>query len=388
MESWWLPFRCGESLNAEKGKSLFALNIDPPAESLPGEKGTGRGGWFLLSAYFGRNGRYLKVLLIFLSVFVPLALLYGINAESFNHTYNGRSYYLFFVWLIVLEFAFSWNKYDSKLGTSRRGIFVFGLALILPTLYVVVANFLNLNGALIELARPSGVGAMWLSDIPLAVELLVFAVFFAVIFSLAYKRQGLTGFSPAIALLAAIGVVNMITIFFPYGGFTPFQLLCPPTASASASVLELMGFNTMVLVNPRDFMPTLFVSGGAQSVYAVNIGWPCAGVDSLIIYSVVMLVFLKKAAIRRLQGAVYFGVGAAVTFFINVLRVVTISLIGLNQGDIRPFHNYYGQLYSAIWIVSYLLFIIGSRMLWDKYRAKKIEKLNLKNAGNLEPAVL
>ncbi len=357
-----------EEIGEGREKKVLALNLDVQ-ESSP----RGKGMRSLFSTYFGMNGIYLKVLMILLSILVPLAVLYGINAESFNHTYNGRAYYLFFVWLVVLELAFAWDKYNSKLSKSRKDNLVFGLALILPTLYVGVANFLGLNNVLVDLARPSGIGEMWLFDIPLAVELLVFAVLFGGIFWLAYKKQGLKGFSPAIALIAVIGVINMITIFFPFGAFTPFQLLSPPTASASVGVLKLMGFKTMLGVS--NFVPTILLSNGVRG-YVVNVGWPCAGVDSLVIYSVVMTVFLKKASIPWLQGAIYFGIGAGITFFINVLRVVTICLIGLEGGDIKPFHNFYGQFYSVIWIVSYILLIVGSRILWNKYKVKKDETKN------------
>ncbi len=323
-------------------------------------------------SYLRTHGRIVKVVFVFLSALVPIALLYAINAESFNHTYNGRAYYLFFVWLIMLGFAFDWDKYGSNKAPSMRikRKVAFGIALALPSVYVLVANFLGLNNALMEFATPYITGSMWpdrLRDLTLATELMVFAVLFGVIFLLAYRWKGLKDFLPAVALLATVGLINLVTILYPLGEFAPFQILTPATAQATAGFLNLMGYHTMVMVNQSNFVPTLLVKS-SQSTYLVNIGWPCAGIDSLLIYTVVILMFLAKARIPWWHRIVYFVFGAAVTFFINILRVYTICMIGLNHGDIAPFHNYYGQLYSAIWIVSYILLIVASRVLWSRFQ--------------------
>jgi exosortase/archaeosortase family protein len=64
--------------------------------------------------------------------------------------------------------------------------------------------------------------------------------------------------------------------------------------------------------------------------------------------------------------------GVVVTYFINVLRIVTIFVIGINGGDRMAFHDIYGQLYSITWIVSYPLLIMGSQMLWAKIKNRKM----------------
>jgi exosortase/archaeosortase family protein len=69
--------------------------------------------------------------------------------------------------------------------------------------------------------------------------------------------------------------------------------------------------------------------------------------------------------------------GVVVTYFINVLRIVTIFVIGINGGDWMAFHNIYGQLYSITWIVSYPLLIIGSQMLWAKMRNRRMARGSL-----------
>jgi hypothetical protein len=45
------------------------------------------------------------------------------------------------------------------------------------------------------------------------------------------------------------------------------------------------------------------------------------------------------------------------------LRIATIFVIAVNGGNINPFHNYYGPLYSISWIIAYPLMIIATRSL-------------------------
>jgi exosortase/archaeosortase family protein len=322
---------------------------------------------FLSTAYFRRYSTYLKVLLIFLSVGIPLAILYFLYPLSFDKTFNGRAYYLFFIWLVVLEFALDWDRYKSASKMAVKRTFAFGLALLLPTAYVIASNFFGFNAAIMDLFRMYGVISPWLDNTPLAIEYLIFAVLFAFITLSAYKLRGLAGFSLSIALLVVIGAIHTINILYPYGGFTPFQILVPATATLSADVLNLMGYQTTLFLSSGSLTPTLVIRD-STTYWGGQIAWPCAGVESLLLYTVIMLLFLKKAYVPRLHKIIYFTVGAAVTYFINILRIVTIFLIGINGGDVWTFHDYYGQLYSAMWIMSYPLIIIGSKILWSKYR--------------------
>jgi exosortase/archaeosortase family protein len=323
---------------------------------------------FLSTAYFRRYSTYLKILLIFLSASIPLAILYFLYPLSFDKTFNGRAYYLFFVWLVVLEFALDWDRYKSK--TSKMAVkrtFAFGLALLLPAGYVIVSNFLGFNALIMDLFRSYGVVSPWLDNTPLAIEYIVFAMLFALVILFAYKLKGLADFSLSIALLVVVGAIHTINILYPYGGFTPFQILVPATAKLSADVLNLMGYQTTLFLSSGSLTPTLIIRD-STAYWGGQIAWPCAGVESLLLYTVIMLLFLKKADIPRFHKVIYFTVGAAVTYFINILRIVTIFLIGLNKGDVWAFHDYYGQLYSAVWIMSYPLIIIGSRVIWSKYK--------------------
>jgi len=331
-----------------------------------------------------KNIHILRKLLPLLSFVVPFLVLYFLYPDSFEATWKGRTFYVFFLWLVSLEIILNWEKLRTNKVNKLRSIraVAFIVAVLLPTIYVLIANFLGLNTAIVDLARQANIQPWWANLMPLSIEYLVFATIFAIITFIAYNKEGLADFSMSIFLLGAIGMIYIIDNFYPNGTFTPFQIFVPTTAKLAANVLNYMGYQTMWLP-PRDGMPTMIAwdsQGNPSSPF--SIAWPCSGVESLLIYTVTILLFLKKSGIPWKQKTIYFIIGGIVTYFINVLRIVTIYVISINGGDVSAFHNYYGQLYSIIWIISYPLIIIGSRALWGNIKNRKLVQKRFLNIAN------
>jgi thaumarchaeosortase len=328
-----------------------------------------------------RNINILIKLLPILSFIPPIFILYSLYAWSFEQTLHGRTFLLFFVWLIALEVILSWEKQKNKLNKLRSiRTVLFIIALLLPTIYVIAANYFGLNAIVENLATQLKVGET--SWPVISVEYMVFAVFSGLIILLAYGISGLADFSISTFFVGTIGILFTIDNLYPYGRFTPLQSLVPATAMLAASVLNLMGYTTSM-----SFTSNYSTYGSCPILKVVNypwakfgIAWPCSGVESLIIYTLTILLFLKNMTIPWKHKIAYFAIGAVVTYFINVFRVVTLFLIAIGKGptfmindyDWQKFHNYYGMLYSISWIVSYPLIIIGSRFLWGKIRNWKI----------------
>ncbi len=309
-----------------------------------------------------------RKLLPLFSFIIPFLILYSLYPESFEATWKGRTYYLFFLWLFLLEIILNWEKLQArkldKMKSARTVTFT--IALLIPTVYVIVANFYGLNYMIENLAEQHNIPfASW---IPLSTEYLVFAVLFALIVLLEYGISALRDFSISAVFLGIIGVIYTIDNVYPFGAFTPFQITVPTTATLAANVLNLMGYQTRFL-SPTYGMPVLIAwDSQGRSSLPFAIGWPCSGVESLLIYSVTILLFLQKSVIPWKHRIIYFVIGGIVTYFINILRIVTIFVISINGGDVWGFHNYYGQLYSISWIASYPFIIVVSRALWRKIR--------------------
>jgi thaumarchaeosortase len=307
----------------------------------------------------------LRKLLPLFSFIIPFLILYSLYPETFEATWKGRTYYLFFLWLFLLEIILNWGELQTRKIKLARKIALI-ISFLIPTVYVIVANFYGLNHMIENLAQQHNIP--WAGVMPLSTEYLVFAALFALIILLEYGTSGLRNFSISAVFLGIIGVIYTIDNVYPGGKFTPFQIIVPTTATLAANVLNLMGYQTRFL-SPYEGMPTLIAwDSHGRSSGAIAIAWPCSGVESLLIYTVTILLFLKKSGIPWKHRVIYFIIGATVTYFINILRIVTIFVIAINRGNIMIFHDYYGQLYSITWIIFYPLIIIGSRALWGKIK--------------------
>ncbi|MDI6847937.1 MAG: archaeosortase/exosortase family protein [Candidatus Bathyarchaeia archaeon] len=336
-----------------------------------------------------KNTHILRKLLPLLSFVIPFLVLYSLYPKSFEATWKGRTYYLFFLWLASLEITLGWEELQTDKVDKLRSIrtFAFIIALLLPTIYVLIANFLGLNSAIVDLAKQSNMGSWWAELMPLSLEYLVFGVIFAAINLIEYGKEGLGDFSISTFLLFAIGAFYIMDNFYPHGHLTPLQFLVLPTTILAANVLNLMGYQTTMTIttNPyHGWMPSLTAWDPKNPLTLAHfgIGWPCAGVESLMIYTVTIWLFLKKSAIPLKQKIIYFVIGAVVTYVINILRIVTIFVIAMNNGDWWRFHDFYGQLYSITWIMSYPLIMIGSRALWGKIKERRTVT---KNTSLLQP---
>jgi len=319
-----------------------------------------------------------KIFLKFLPVIsfiIPISILYYLRPDSFQGTWEGswqgRFLYLFFLWLCFLEIIIGYERLSLfQLNKRSLGrVFTLAIFISLPTVYIIAANFFGLNETIKNLAERNMVYHARL--MPLSIEYMVFSVLLCATVASAYGIVGLEEFSISITFLGVVGLTYAIDELYPVGRFTPFQSLVFPTTNLAQSVLNFLGYPTSLNViksNDYGYYPVLLVfdpANPAKLVANFGIAWPCAGVESLIIYALTILLFLKKSLIPTWQKVIYFAVGAVITYLINVLRIVSIFLVKINGGDWLLFHNLYGPLYSVIWITTYPLIIVGSRILWN-----------------------
>jgi len=292
----------------------------------------------------------------------------------FDYTWKGRLFLLFFVWLFALEAFSSFKSLNEEDGAKRRNKLklaaILALALI-PLIYVIGVNFLGLDqtvinlGAFIRLDYWKANWAHWenslTGDWPMSFEYVVFTVSFLATTLLAYGKKGLRAFSISAALVAGIAVVYMIDTMYPAGAFKPFEALALPTAACAAVFLEAIGIRFTMFYQPAPSAAPIISLTAQGSMVQTGIAWPCAGVHSLFLFTIIILLLFKKSGISPFRQAIYFIIGAAGTYFVNVGRIVTYFVILINQGQ-EPalvFHNVYGEMYFFSWIVVYILLIVG-----------------------------
>jgi exosortase/archaeosortase family protein len=312
---------------------------------------------------------------------VPFLWLYLLEPATFELLWKGRTFQLFFIWLIGLELILGWEELrpDKLIKAASARTFAFMAAMVLPTLYVIASYYWGLNAAITNWAIQNhitqGVVAQealsWERSMPLALEYFVFAALFVALIYLSFGFKGLKAFSVPAFFLILVGLIYIIDNIFPYGQFTPFQIFVPTTTNLAAAFLNLMGYTTSITYAQN--MPYLTSTDphnlAATATY--SIAWPCAGIESFLIFTVVILLFMKRMRISLKAKIGYFAFGVAVTYVINSLRIVSIFLIGMGGGNIDSFHYYYGPLFAITWIVSYPLLIVLSQSLWHRIRKTK-----------------
>ena len=310
-----------------------------------------------------------KIILLapILAFSVPLLWMYFLNPASFDALWKGRTFQLFFVWLILLELILGWETLQKgriHKPTSVRFV-AFLIALLLPTVYVVVSNYSGLSTAILEVSKQSGI--YWYNDMPAAVEYLVFAGFFSLLTFLNLGLNGLKSFSIPILFSVIVGAVFVIDSVYPNGQFSPFQFLVPATTMLASNTLGFMGYNTTLGLSQGN-LPQLTVTDPSNPFRTASFGiaWPCAGIESLLIFAVTIMIFLKRMPISWQAKIGYFAFGAGITYLINILRIVSIYLFAIGGGDVNVFHQSIGPLYPIAWIVTYPLVILGSQNLWHR----------------------
>ncbi|MDH7477680.1 MAG: archaeosortase/exosortase family protein [Candidatus Bathyarchaeota archaeon] len=289
----------------------------------------------------------------------------------FELTWKGRMFLLVFLWIILIESVMDWKRFADEKPKNRYIIIASLICALIPTFYVLAINFFGLDLAILKIGHDvfgirsvSGTNEPW--DFlhlhwPISCEYIIFSVFFISAIILAYRTKGLKTLSISLALLGGIGVAYMFDTIYPFGVFRPLQAFALPTAAVAAGILDLLGY-TVMLVFPtytaESALPALTVNAGSNSASAL-IAWACAGVQSLLLYTLIILVFFKKSDISSFRKLAYFVIGLFGTFFVNVFRVISILIIMLNYGNEAGmvFHNTYGEIYSVIWILLYILLV-------------------------------
>ena len=91
----------------------------------------------------------------------------------------------------------------------------------------------------------------------------------------------------------------------------------------------------------------------------VLVGWPCAGIHSLLIYTAVAYSFLQNLDISRLRKFIYLFLGLIGTYIVNILRIAAIIFGNYYfNWNIYMMHMYMGELFFIAWIVFFLFMVV------------------------------
>ncbi len=290
---------------------------------------------------------------------VPVLLLFTLAPGSFELSWagfgklgrGGLFFVLFFLAFEVLDFR---KRARIKLTRPRKIALcgIVGAALFYFAAVGASGWFLNL---IYSLGPPGGAGGgsnSWLMSVDYSTFALYIFGLTLVLFSLRAVKAVIT----PILLSAAMLVFYLLDAFFPYGQIGPLQFWANFIVAAVGLLARLFGL-------PIYGFSNYLTIEGTKGFFRLAVYWPSVGVQSMIIYSVVMLVIAAKLDIPTTRKVIYAAVGVLGTVFLNVLRIFAIAYYGYAYAtsgqQLDAFHNSIGEVLFPIWIALFMVLVLS-----------------------------
>jgi thaumarchaeosortase len=167
-----------------------------------------------------------------------------------------------------------------------------------------------------------------------------------------------------VVYLAGSAVILSLDSFFPYDSLGPLQMIVPTYLQFDQWILRFIGDHIVYLGSktPATASGNFLVLKGLHGPFFLQVFWPSAGVQSVIIYSLVMLSILLRLRIPLGYKLVYFVIGALGTAAVNILRIISLSMVAItvtsNVKEWEAFHSFAGEIMFLPWLGIYLTTVI------------------------------
>jgi len=284
---------------------------------------------------------------------VPIAVLLLIDPNHFILGWNegaGGGFLFAFVFL-MLEWYDVRRLLEFRLVRKRK----LGIAVLacLVAAYFVVVYALNQNVLVAQFGAKLGYSStpqilswtrMW--------DYIIYAFFISAVVSLWLGIKGLRQFPTPIVFLSGMAFILLLDASFPYGSMESLQFLMQPILMVTVFLLRAVGVRVDLVG-----YESLAVWGNKGFLF-INMYWQCAGILSMTIYLLVIVILMVKLETSVLRKLIYVVLGAIGTFLINIIRIFLIIYYGaFIDINLRMFHESIGEVLFTIWIVIYLVTI-------------------------------
>ena len=211
-------------------------------------------------------------------------------------------------------------------------------------------------------------------------DFIIIVLYVCICLPILYGKKGFKIAPAGLVFIAGIVVILSLDAFFPKDTLGPLQYIVPIYLQIDESVIRLIDSSIVdlgpdgPLVSARDNMLTL---NGLQGRMNLIVFWPSAGVHSMIIYSLIMLIFFLKMRIPLKRKLTYFVIGTIGTAVINIIRILSLSLFALivsaNPIAWQSFHSIAGEIIFIPWLFIYVYSVLFlENRLTRKLQALKV----------------
>jgi thaumarchaeosortase len=289
--------------------------------------------------------------------------------DTFGLAWNeGRGGFLFAMAFIAAELV------GIKFSIGRNRFYIVVALAAAAIVYFIALSF-GLRDAISEAGQSFNVALLdswiWMWD-SIVMSLFAFSSLIILFRNKWYK------IAPAGAIFLAGTAAFLATdAFFPYDTLGPLQFIVPIYLQIDQGVINFIDKavtnvgpeNPENPANPATARDNLLILNGLHGPFALKVYWPSAGVDSMILFTLVMLAFMLKMEIPRKRKIIYFVIGALGTAAVNVTRITSLSLYALvvttNVSEWEAFHSVAGMMMFLPWLGIYLgivMYIESRRM--------------------------
>ena len=313
-------------------------------------KGHGRL-WSGLRRISGRD-----LLLLFAAI--PVLFLFLIAPQTFELSWagfgklgrGGLFFVLFFLGFDLLDFPKTRIEWTQERGIAT--VLAVGVAVLY---FVEVGLGRELTEAIYGVGRALGASGDFSNSFLMAADYVADGIYLTlltvVLFSPATIKRVVTPIVFSVGML----VFYLLDAFFPYGSLGPLQFWANFVVAGVALLARLFSL-------PIDGFTNHLNISGVHGYFRLVVYWPSVGVQSILIYSVVMVVMAAKLQAPRVRKLIYMLIGIAGTVFLNVVRIFSIAYYGYAYAtsgqELDAFHNAVGEVLFPIWIVVFLVLII------------------------------
>jgi thaumarchaeosortase len=275
----------------------------------------------------------------------------------------GRAGFVFIFFLVAWDFHDSRNKFKMTKSKWRYALAGFVLAALL--VYYFLSVFFT-DVVRVFVTSQLGVSQDSTLSFLLALEFILYALYCVAITAILYSPSATLLMVTPVIYAFGSGILDLMDAYFPQDSLAFLQVWVYVIWNVVVFILALTGYHTTInLATGSQSPPSLLLLGnklylwGFRGFMTLAIFWPSSGVVSMIVYSLVIVVLMVKLDAPRKRKIMYALVGAAGTYFVNVIRITLIVLyVTYVSLDVETFHQSIGEVLFIIWIFVYLLLVI------------------------------
>ncbi len=304
-----------------------------------------------LRAFLGKWSQSADVFLVPFTI--PIVALFLIDSNQFILGWNegaGGGLVFAFVFL-TMEWYDARRLLDFRLDARR----LLGIAASVSILvaYFVVVYALGQTSLVAKFGAKFGyISTPQILSWTRMWDYILYALFILSIVAFSFGVFKIKYFPTPLVFLSGMAFILLLDATFPYGSIESLQVLIQPILVATVFLLravgvrvELVGFDSLAVWGHKGFL-------------IIDMYWQCAGILSMTIYLLVIIILMVKLDTTVTRKLVFATLGAIGTFLVNIIRIFLIIYYGaFIDVNLRMFHESIGEVLFTVWIVIYLLTI-------------------------------